>query len=61
VSEFDQFIRHAGHRGDHGHNLATLLLRLEQTARDIADALGRSDGGPAIFLHDQAHGEAGPG
>ena len=55
--ELDQIVGHARHRGDDGDDPAAFALRFEQFARDIADALGRTDRGAAVFLDDQAHGE----
>ena len=57
--ELDQVISHSRHRGNDGHDSATLLLGLENFARDIPDALGRPDRGAAVFLDDQAHGAVG--
>ncbi len=37
------------------------LLGGDHAARDVEDALGSADGGAAVFLHDQGHGEKGWG
>ena len=52
----DEVIRDAGHGGDHGDNGMAGLLRGDDAAGDIEDALGGADGGAAVFLDDDAHG-----
>jgi hypothetical protein len=57
VCQLQQAVRDPGHRGNHGDDLMPRSLRLEQTSRDILDALGTADRGAAVFLDDE-HGDA---
>src|SRR5436309_449880 len=57
MSQFDQFPSDSRHRGHDGHNPAALALRLNDSLRDVANSLRRTNRSAAIFLNHKAHVE----
>ncbi len=60
LGHLDQVVSHAGHGGNDGDDLVSLLAGAFHPRGDIADPVERADGGAAVFLNDECHGWSGP-
>ena len=56
LGHLDQAIGHAGHGGDHGDDLVSLVAGAFHPRGDVADPVKRADGGSAVFLNNEGHG-----
>ena len=52
-AQLEEIVRHSGHGRDHSNDRMALALGCQNAPGDIRDALGRADGGAAIFLNNQ--------
>ncbi len=57
LGEVDELVGGVAHGADHHDDVVTGALGLRHPLRDALDAGGVGDGGTAVLLHDQGHGE----